>query len=195
MRETSRDTPVHSVSAFTGLNMEIFRTYLTKGITAVFLGTSGVGKSSLINRMAGEEIFATGEIRPGDDRGRHTTTSRNLIMLPSGGLVIDTPGIREIQLWDTTENSGVFSDIEKLAESCRFRDCKHENEPGCAVREALEKGFIDPKRFGSYKKLSLEAIHIESKTDIKARLEEKRNSKILSRKINNYLKEHRNKWS
>lgn len=128
--------------------------YLGQGKTAAFIGSSGVGKSTLINRLMGEEILVTREIRE-DDRGKHTTTHRQLIALPNGGVVIDTPGMRELQL-ESADLTRSFADIEDLAQSCRFHDCTHQKEPGCAVREAIEKGILPAERLGSYQKLQTE---------------------------------------
>lgn len=128
--------------------------YTGKGKTVAFIGSSGVGKSTLINRILGEELLATKEIGE-DDKGRHTTSHRQLIALPNGGVVIDTPGMRELQL-ESADLSKSFADIEELAQNCRFNDCTHQKEPGCAVREAIEKGILSAKRLSSYQKLQTE---------------------------------------
>lgn len=142
---------------------EEIRPYLTEGKTIAFIGSSGVGKSTLINCLLGEKQLETNGLR-NDDKGRHTTTHRELILLPSGGMVIDTPGMRELGMWDA--GAGIdqtFSDIEKLAQSCRFRDCTHSgNEPGCAVWEAIEKGELFVERFRSYQKLQSENRYMEN---------------------------------
>ena len=146
------------VSAKTGYGMNELSPYLQKGKTLVFLGSSGVGKSSLVNALAGERIMDEGGIREDDSKGRHTTTHRQLVMLQNGVMIIDTPGMRELGMWDVSEGlSGAFSDIEALAQCCKFRDCRHQNEPGCAVREAIQKGELEEKRFESYKKIKAEA--------------------------------------
>jgi ribosome biogenesis GTPase len=128
--------------------------YLGKGKTAAFIGSSGVGKSTLINRLMGEEILVTRETGE-NDKGRHTTSHRQLIALPSGGVVIDTPGMRELQI-ESADLSKSFADIEDLAQNCRFNDCKHQNEPGCAIKQAIEKGIISAARLSSYQKLQAE---------------------------------------
>lgn len=135
--------------------------YLSAGTTAAFLGSSGVGKSTLVNRLLGEERLATGDIR-NDDKGRHTTTHRELLFLPDGGMVIDTPGMRELGMWDA--KSGIdrtFSDIEELALQCRFRDCTHTVESGCAVQKALKNGTLSKERMQSYQKLKTENDYME----------------------------------
>lgn len=136
--------------------LEKLRAYLKDGVTAAFIGSSGVGKSTLINALAGESLLKTADIRQDDDKGRHTTTRRELIALPMGGVVIDTPGMREIGL-DSADLAKAFSDIDALAAQCRFRDCTHKTEPGCAVRAAVENGELDEHRLQSYFKLKKEA--------------------------------------
>ena len=125
----------------------------------VFLGSSGVGKSSLVNALAGEEIMAVSAIREDDSKGRHTTTHRQLIRMQSGVMIIDTPGMRELGMWDVSEGlDQAFADVESYLGKCRFSDCKHEREPGCAIRAAIEAGQLDISRWESYQKLSEEAV-------------------------------------
>jgi ribosome biogenesis GTPase len=161
--------PVHAVSAPTGDGVETVRTYVPQGRTAALLGSSGVGKSTLVNALVGEELLATRDVRE-DGRGRHTTTHRQLVLLPAGGLVLDTPGMRELQLWDA--DSGLetaFQDVEELAGHCRFADCAHRREPGCAVRAALADGTLDLERFQSWRKLQRELERLARKQDARAR--------------------------
>ena len=148
---------VYAVSARTGQGLEALNPYLLPGKTIAFLGSSGVGKSSLVNALAGEEVMSAGAIREEDGRGRHTTTHRQLLRLPGGVLIIDTPGMRELGLWEAGEGLGeAFPDVEALLGQCRFSDCRHQSEPGCAVRAALEAGELSPQRWESWQKLQAE---------------------------------------
>lgn len=149
---------IHVVSAHTGEGLDSLAPYLQPGITLAVLGSSGVGKSSLVNALAGEELMAVSAIREADGRGRHTTTHRQLIRLPGGALIIDTPGMRELGMAEAAEGlSETFSDVEQYLGRCRFRDCRHEKEPGCAVKAALAAGTLDPARWERYRKLRTEA--------------------------------------
>jgi ribosome biogenesis GTPase len=167
--------PVHTVSAVTGEGLEELEAYLAPGRTVVLLGSSGVGKSTLVNRLAGRELLATQEIRS-DGRGRHTTSHRELVILPGGGLVLDTPGLRELQLFEGSEGMDeAFEDVASLASECRFSDCAHESEPGCAVAAAIADGTLPPERLESYRKLQRELERVERKRD--ARLQSEYRSK------------------
>jgi ribosome biogenesis GTPase / thiamine phosphate phosphatase len=153
--------PIHAVSAISGDHTDELHAYITPGKTVAFLGSSGVGKSALINYLIGEERQAVGEVRARDGKGQHTTTHRELILLPGGGMLIDTPGMRELQLWlDEESLKSAFKDIEELGANCRFRDCCHEAEPGCAVREAIENGDLDAGRMESYADLLKEVQYL-----------------------------------
>ncbi|HEY2373128.1 MAG TPA: ribosome small subunit-dependent GTPase A [Gaiellaceae bacterium] len=166
--------PVHVVSAVTGQGCDALRSRLRDGVTAVLIGSSGVGKSTLVNRWVGRELMATKETREDDDEGRHTTTHRELIELPGGGLIIDTPGIRELQLWDSGGLEEAFADVEELAAACRFNDCSHGTEPGCAVKSALASGELSGERYASWQKLQRELRAIAVRADARLRREEKR---------------------
>lgn len=150
-------TPIHMISAKKMSGLESLRTYCEMGKTIILIGSSGVGKSTLTNALLGNPIQFTQEIREDDSHGRHTTTRKSLFLMPGGGLLMDTPGLREIQLWgDTTGLTSTFQDIEELAEDCRFQNCQHDTEPGCAVKEAIEKGKLSQERLDSYHKLQKE---------------------------------------
>lgn len=169
-KTVAKDTDIICVSSKTG-DIEQCRKYLAPGATVAFIGASGVGKSTLINTITGKELLKTSEIGI-DDRGRHTTTHRELITLSSGAFVIDTPGMRELGVWDVSENSEeVFDDIETLALKCKFNDCSHKSEPGCAIHAAIESGVLPLGRWNSYVKLKEEKALIENE---KKAQEEKR---------------------
>ena len=149
----------HVVSAHTGYGLNRLNAYLQPGKTVVFLGSSGVGKSSLVNALAGEQIMTVNGIREEDSKGRHTTTHRQLIRLQNGVMIIDTPGMRELGMWDISEGLGdAFGDMEAFMGKCRFSDCKHAGEPGCAIQAAIANAELDIQRWESYRKLSGEAV-------------------------------------
>jgi ribosome biogenesis GTPase len=155
---------VYAISAMTGFGLDMLKDYLRPRKTIVFLGSSGVGKSSLINALAGKKIMAVNEIREDDSRGRHTTTHRQLIRLPNGVMIIDTPGMRELGMWDVSTGLGeAFSDVESYFGQCKFSDCRHQTEPGCAVRAAVECGELSNDRWESYLKLKREARFSDDK--------------------------------
>lgn len=162
--------PVRVVSTRDPESVRALRSTLTYGSTVMLLGPSGVGKSTLVNVLSEETVAATGEVRFGDKKGRHTTTRRELFPIPGGALVIDTPGVREFRIWELDEGlTDAFPDIEELAASCRFRDCRHDVEPGCAVQEAVAVGRLDPGRLVSYRKLQAEAAAEARRSDPLAR--------------------------
>lgn len=168
------DLLVHAVSALTGDGIDALDPYLSAGRTAAMLGSSGVGKSTLLNRLMGVERQEVSPVRADDDRGRHTTTRRELVALPSGGLLIDSPGIRELQLWaEGTDVDAAFDDVARLAQDCPFNDCSHVHEPHCAVLQALAEGRLNQARYDSFLKLRREVAYEESRTDGRAARERK----------------------
>ena len=172
--------PTAAVSARTGAGIEELRTWFGGNKTAVLLGSSGVGKSTIVNALVGEELLATQEVREDDHRGRHTTSHRELILLPTGGVVLDTPGIRELQLWEA-DLEQTFGDVEEVARRCRFSDCNHDQEPGCAIREALADGSLPRERWDSYVKLQRELEAVEARRNVLLRQERVREYKIRAR--------------
>jgi ribosome biogenesis GTPase / thiamine phosphate phosphatase len=174
-------TPVVIMSAAQDAGIDRLLAFLHPGSTGALLGPSGVGKSTIVNHLLGREHLETGEVRSSDHKGRHTTSHRELVILPGGGLLIDTPGMRELQLWGGDEGvQEAFADIEELAASCKFRDCKHASEPGCAVREALDSGNLDQKRYASFVKLQKEVAHQERLLDRTASMKEKQRVKRVT---------------
>jgi ribosome biogenesis GTPase len=187
VEEVAIGVPIHTMSALGSGGSDFFREYLIPGKTAAFLGSSGVGKSTIINGLLGEQRLKTGAVSEFDDRGRHTTTYREMILLPEGGIVIDTPGMREIQMWDDDDAlSRTFGDIEEIAAGCRFGDCKHGDEPGCAIRMALENGSLDPNRYQSYLKMQKELLHLARRKDVAA---QRQQSRAWNRKIRQHFKQ------
>ena len=176
--------PVHLVSALDDTGLPTLETYLSVGQTTTMIGSSGAGKSTLVNRLCGQEIQATGAISDSVGKGRHTTTSRELIMMPQGGMVIDNPGIREIAFWDDEGGIGnAFPDIELLAEACRFSDCSHSHEPGCRVRQAVAEGEIPQARLESYLKMKRELSYLAQRRQKSADRVEKERWKEVALKI------------
>ncbi len=172
--------PVVALSAITGDHVEDLRPFLDGNKTAVLLGSSGVGKSTLVNSLAGEHLLDVQEVREDDQRGRHTTTHRQLVLLERGGVILDTPGMRELQLWDA-DLGQTFADVEEIAAACRFNDCNHGSEPGCAVRTALAVGTLAHDRWHSYVKLQRELAALEARRDPLLRQAQQREYKIRTR--------------
>ena len=172
--------PVHLLSAMLGQGLESLKQHLDTGRTAAFIGSSGVGKSTIINALLGGTTQRVQSVRLSDGRGRHTTTSRQMIVLPSGGVVIDTPGMRELQLWESGAGlAQAFEDLEALAQRCKFRDCRHRGEPGCSVARAIEEGALESERLENYRKMEAELKFLETKTDVETRRAEKKRIKRL----------------
>ncbi len=176
--------PVHATTAVAGLGLEPVLAHLGPGRTGALLGSSGVGKSTIVNALIGEARFATQDVREGDSRGRHTTRHRQLIVLPGRGLLIDTPGMRELQLWDVTRSiDDAFEDIDALAAACHFTDCRHRDEPRCAVKAAVADGRLPAARLAGYLKLQDEQAAIETRKDARAVLDEKRRAKTTGKAL------------
>ncbi len=173
-------TPVHAVSAAEGDGVDAVWRYLVPGRTAVFVGSSGVGKSTIINRLLDRPVLATAGIRD-DDKGRHTTTSRQMLLVPGGGVIIDTPGLKVLALWDGGGLGQAFADVDSLADACVFRDCRHELEPGCAVRAAVTEGLLDEDRVRSYRKLERERNYAARWQDWSLQQAEKKKWKLIQR--------------
>jgi len=190
--EIAGPMPAHVVSPKLMQGLEHVAAYLTAGRTGALLGSSGVGKSTIINRLIGENVQKTRAVRASDARGRHTTSNRELIVLPGGGLIIDTPGMRELQLWDVGDAvRETFDDVDTIAAGCRFTDCRHRDEPRCAVKAAAADGRIDPRRLESYHKLQDELLALERRQDERAQLEDKRRARIMGKAVKKHIKEKR----
>ena len=178
-------------SAVTGLGLEDVRALLGPGVTAALLGGSGVGKSTLVNRLVGGEVQATKSVRERDNKGRHTTVAREIVLLPGGGVIIDTPGMRGLALWDAEDGiASAFPDIDELAQHCKFVDCGHDTEPGCAVMAAVEAGLLPLRRLDSYRTLSAELAVLSRKQDQKAWAEKERANKTISKAAKGFFKDH-----
>ena len=177
--------PVILLSAKHDEQLSQLEPFIGAGQTVALMGSSGVGKSTIVNRLAGADVQKTQEVRMSDSRGRHTTTHRQLLMLPSGGLIIDTPGMRELQLLVSDRGlRETFDDIEEIAATCRFTDCGHEGEPGCAVREALDSGALDPERYGNYRKMLAEMEELAARQNTRLAQERKERTKARTRAFN-----------
>jgi ribosome biogenesis GTPase len=184
-----QDAPVHAISARDRAGLDSIKQYLGCGTTISVVGSSGVGKSTLINALLGEERQVTKEVRKGDSKGRHATASRQLFMIPQGGVMIDNPGIREIQLWgDVDSLSQVFTDIDELAMGCKFKDCIHLSEPKCAVKQAVLEGSLSKKRYENYLKMRKELKFLKQKADLGSEKAERARWKGILKDAKKYRK-------
>jgi len=174
LTDTALGVPIIVASGTTGDGVDAIRAHADGGRTLAFLGASGVGKSTLVNALLGRHAQATSQVRIGDQRGRHTTVAAELIELPDGGWVLDTPGLRAVSLWLSGDGiERAFSDIFELMDHCRFRDCKHDREPGCAVRAAIDAGLLDPRRFAGLERLVAEEAALEDEQTTRLRLDDR----------------------
>ena len=183
-RATAPGVDVYAVSVRDGRGVDTVRAAISPGQTGALLGSSGAGKSTLINALLGHEMLATADVRASDSRGRHTTRHRQLVPMPGGGLLIDTPGMRELQLWTVPDApQASFEDIDALAEGCHFSNCQHRSEPRCAVREAAAEGRLDASRLESFHKLQEEARALGAKQDVRERVQERAQAKTVARSL------------
>ena len=196
VREVVGVIPIHAISVKEGFGLDELEQYFVNNNTVAVLGSSGVGKSTLINTLAGEEKFFVQEVSDFSNKGKHTTTHREMIILANGGLIIDTPGMRELQLWDGGEGvAETFDDLEELSLQCKFSNCLHKDEPGCAIRAAIENGDIDETRLKSYLKLKREVKYIESKQNVKTAIENKKHWKQVHKSLKDFDKKNKGKRS
>ena len=201
LQELCPEADIHLTSALSGQGLEVLKRYLTPGVTMCVVGSSGVGKSTLVNQLYGEEWQWTGDVNEVTGKGRHTTTSRELVPLPGGGLLIDNPGMREIQMWtDERTLRESFADVEAIASSCRFSDCKHGRDAGCAIRAAVEAGELEPQRLESFLRLDEEIEELRRRAKKRQMATErwaKRNKKVKARNLNDRIeieREERGEW-
>ncbi len=193
IQSSAFDIPTHAISASQGNGIDLVQDLIKPGHTTAFLGSSGVGKSTIINALLGEERLLTKEVREDDSRGRHTTTWREMVLIPGGGIVIDTPGMRELQLWaDDDSLKGTFEDIERLAQSCKFGDCSHTGEPGCAVSAAIENGELPQSRYKNYMKMQKEIRYLERRREGRSDMIARNKWKTIHKSMRKFI-QHRKK--
>ena len=186
VQAVAMDSPIHITCALDGSGVDELRSYFQTGTTCVMLGSSGVGKTSIINQILGEERYVVQEISDYKDKGKHTTSAREMIFLDNGGILIDTPGLRRIDLWSEQDGfDDVFADIVELSQACKFRNCSHNTEPDCAVQAAIEAGDLHPKRLTNYRKLQAELAYTErkarSRADRRGRISHHQRERVLER--------------
>jgi ribosome biogenesis GTPase / thiamine phosphate phosphatase len=195
-REVAHDAEIHAVSVVSNIGMDAVRSHLRPGVTAVILGSSGIGKSTLVNYLAEADVQDMMEVRDFDDKGRHCTTFRHLVRTPlpaMGGLIIDTPGLRGLALGEATDAlAATFADIDYLATTCKFTDCRHDTEPGCAIKKALETGVLDPDRLGSYRRMQREVVAHARREN---RIQDRKSRKLEKRVAAAQDAKQRRKWS
>jgi ribosome biogenesis GTPase len=181
--------PIRVLSALDGTGLDSLTPLLEPGKTIALIGSSGVGKSTIVNALLGWDRQSTGAVREGDQRGRHTTTMRELVVTPSGALLLDSPGMRSVGMWEAEDGlAETFADVEAFASQCRFSDCAHGSEPGCAVRAAIADGSLPASRFESQQKLTRELAAIEARRDAGARAANRRRHRIISQSVRNHMR-------
>jgi ribosome biogenesis GTPase / thiamine phosphate phosphatase len=195
VRQVEQSAPgvtICTICATSGIGLDALRPYIRTGQTVALLGSSGVGKSTLVNHFLGEEHQAVQGVRECDSRGRHTTTARQLFFLSTGAMMIDTPGLRELHLWDAQEGlQQVFSDVAERAKNCRFRNCSHSGEPGCAVQDAVDRGKMDESRLVNHRKLQREQAFLSRKMDADAQQKERQRIRKLSRAVRQFYEQRK----